>query len=347
MSPIRALGIATAVALAPQIARAADMLPPPPMVEAPLRGAILSDPDMSGWYIRGDVGAGIESVSTSTKFTAVGVTVPDNRFDAQSIGSSAFVRLGVGYQFNNWFRADITGEIRSSAAYHAVESYNAGLFLPIPTSDRGYDNYSSSIQSSVFLANGYFDLGTWYGLTPYIGAGVGFAAHNVSGLNDIGGTQPIGQTAGGVAIYGSGGYGFAPSKVSIAPAFALMTGLSWDVNKRLKLEIGYRYLNMGSATAGVITCQPNIPSTNCPFERQSYKLSSQDVHIGMRWMLSEASTSASYSASATLPSANYAAGGYGSGQVVTSGQVVQGGGYGAAGGAYVASGSVSTSRPRY
>ena len=63
--------------------------------------------------------------------------------------------------------------------------------------------------------------------------------------------------------------------------------------------------------------------------------------------LSEASASTTYSASATLPSSGYAAGGYGSGQVVTSGPVVQGGGYGAAGGAYVASGNVGATRSRY
>ena len=38
----------------------------------------------------------------------------------------------------------------------------------------------------VVLANAYLDLGTWWCMTPFIGAGVGGAYHTVRGLTDVG-----------------------------------------------------------------------------------------------------------------------------------------------------------------
>ncbi len=40
---------------------------------------------------------------------------------------------------------------------------------------------SGNFDSAVVLANAYFDdLGTWYGITPFIGGGVGYAFNHVS-----------------------------------------------------------------------------------------------------------------------------------------------------------------------
>ncbi len=336
MGHLKALTMGAALALAPQFARAADMLPPAPVMDPPmLRGTV--DPEFSGWYIRGDVGVSYNAMSVSSRFNGVGVTVPGASYDQSTVTSTGFVSLGVGYQFSNWFRADLTAMLRSSSAYHAVESYNQGFFFAStqggvggsgPTADRAYDNYNAQIRSSVFLLNGYFDIGTWNGLTPFVGAGVGFAVHNVSGLHDIGGVTPFQNWTSANTFtvgYGPGGFGWAAPKQSLAPAFALMTGLNWEVNKRLKLEIGYRYLNMGTANGGTIVCQP---TTFCPFETPRFKLSSHEVNIGMRWMLDTWGVSSGYSASG-----GYAAsGGYGSsGRYAASGYSAGGGASGAYG----------------
>ncbi len=339
MGKLQALFLAGACAFAPQLAYSADMAPMPraPMMEPPmLRGTV--EPEWSGWYIRGDAGVSINASTVSSRFTGVGAVVPDARFDASSFGSTGFVDIGVGYQFNNWFRADIMGILRTSSAYSATESYNQGFFFSSTqagpagsgkTADRGYDHYGANIRSSALLVSGYFDLGTWNGLTPYIGAGVGVAMHNVSGMHDSGGVSPF-QTWLTPTTFrvdsGGSGFGFAASKTSTAPAFALMTGLSWNVNERLKLEMGYRYLNMGTANGGIITCQP---VANCPFEQQKFKVSSHDVHIGMRWLIDTGfSGSGSYSAagSGRYSSGPAVSGGYAAAPQ-PSGQYVQGGAY--------------------
>ena len=38
-----------------------------------------------------------------------------------SFDAAGIFGVGVGYRFNNWFRADITGEYRSSANLNGIE----------------------------------------------------------------------------------------------------------------------------------------------------------------------------------------------------------------------------------
>jgi opacity protein-like surface antigen len=146
------------------------------------------------------------------------------------------------------------------------------LAIPSAGSTFCQDAYSGDVGESVFLANGYVDVGTWHGLTPYVGAGVGVARLTMRGLTDTSSGQ--GGAAGGVAS----------DSTTTGFAWALMTGVSYTINPRLKLEMGYRYLNMPKLTSGPIVCT-SVP--DCFYERQSVKMSSSDVHIGMRWMFAE------------------------------------------------------------
>jgi opacity protein-like surface antigen len=254
MGTWNALTLAGALALAPQFAAAADLLPPPPPLEAPLRGTF---PEDSGWYLRGDVGVGITHNSVEATYTGIQPVTP--AFVQHEIGDTAFVGLGAGYQFNNWFRADLTGEYRIGAQYSGIESYG-----PPPLN---YDTYHGTLRSSVFLANGYVDLGTWWRVTPFFGLGVGFAHHNFSGFYDI---AP------------NGGFGFAPDHGTNSFAWALMAGFGYQVNRHLRLEVGYRYLDMGHAQTGTITC-----TAGCTLERDRFHVASHDIRVGMRWMLGD------------------------------------------------------------
>ena len=214
---------------------AADMplpLPPPPVMEAPV------PVQFGGWYLRGDVGAGVTQMSNLRNSFAPGFVVGGDQFNAGSLGDSVFVDLGVGYQFNNWFHADVTGEYRTGARYHAIESYTSFCGA---LSGRCYDDYSGNVSSAVFLANGYFDIGTWWNVTPYVGAGVGVAYNTVTGVTDTG-------------MAPNAGFGYASANSTTNFAWAAMAGLSYAVTPNLKLELGYRYLDMGNATTGAIVC---------------------------------------------------------------------------------------------
>ena len=265
MASIKALCLAGVASLAVTVAAshaayAADLLlPPAPPVYTPLPSPVFD----GAVYLRGDVGVGIADLGT--RQSTFDYAVPDVRYEQSSLDDSGIIDVGVGYRFNNFFRADITGEYRTAAHFSAVESYNQGAYNNPPDGSRGYDTYSASIRSVVGLVNGYVDAGTWYGVTPFVGAGVGVANVQVSNMIDL---SP------------GGGFGLGGTHNQNNFAFALMAGLDFQVTQNLALELGYRYLNMGNVSSGAIACVAESP---CPNEVQHYKLQSNDIRLGFRY----------------------------------------------------------------
>jgi opacity protein-like surface antigen len=271
MGSTKALLLAGVVALGAATAAHAADLPPPAYVPLP------EPVQFGGWYLRGDVGVGITSSPRIRSTFDAAAVVPGFNVDQQTLGDAAFVGLGVGYQVNNWLRFDATGEYRTSQHFEATESENIGFFNTPPDDSRAFDRYTASVQSSVFLVNAYADLGTWYSLTPFIGGGVGAAFNRISGLNDIGLTP------------GFQGLGFAREKDSTSLAWAVMAGIDYAVSPNLKLELGYRYLNMGTAKSNPIVCL-----AGCTGEIQRYRLEAQDIRLGMRWLISDTTPAPAY-----------------------------------------------------
>lgn len=269
MASFKALCLAGVACLAvTATAHAADLLPPPPPVEAPYYPP---PPPVigGGWYLRGDVGVGISQLRDETNsFTT---PVPDFSREGSFLKEAATFGAGAGYQLNNWFRADVTGEYRTSARYAAFENYTGS---PNCLTGSGYfclDGYSGSVHSAVFLVNGYVQLGTWYGLTPYVGGGAGVSLNTFSGLTDYG-------------ITNSGAFGQAADRTSSHFAWAVMAGVSYDLTPNLKLDLGYRYLDMGRISSNSIECSVNA---GCPHEIQSYKLTSHDIRLGLRYTFAD------------------------------------------------------------
>jgi opacity protein-like surface antigen len=248
-------------------AQAADLLPPPPPPPPP-------PPDFSGWYLRGDVGVGANQISgVSSTFLNPTIHVPAPMFNAYSIGDAAFAGAGVGYQFNSWFRFDVTGEYRTAAQYSAIQSYSdiwsAWGASPCGVNARCHDLYHAQQSAAVFLGNAYFDLGTWYGITPFIGGGIGFASNFLENFYDIS-AQP------------AGGFGYASNRTQTNFAWQVGAGLAFNVTPNLKLEVAYRYLDMGNFNTNRIVCMGVVV---CPGEVQRFNLASNDVRVGFRYVI--------------------------------------------------------------
>ena len=72
------------------------------------------------------------------------------------------------------------------------------------------------------------------------------------------------------------------AKTTTSLAWSLMAGVTYDITPGLKLDIGYRYINMGKAVAGDFY-NPGLPGqTFGPFTVKG--IQSHDLKIGMRWM---------------------------------------------------------------
>ena len=68
-----------------------------------------------------------------------------------------------------------TGEYRGGASFHGLDV--------VRTSGGDYTNeYSGEKTEWTGLVNGYIDLGTWRGVTPFIGAGIGASYNTISGF---------------------------------------------------------------------------------------------------------------------------------------------------------------------
>src|SRR5260370_20073923 len=109
------------------------------------------------------------------------------------------------------------------------------------------------------MASGYGELGTWWCVTPFIGAGVGASYSKTSGFRDDG----FGDSF-AVARPSSFVYAAAAGKWNLA--WALHAGLGYHVTPNVALELRYSYMNLGDATTGVNsnfarTPTPHFPST--------------------------------------------------------------------------------------
>ena len=249
-------------------ASAADLPPIQPIYQPPIE-------EFHGWYLRGDIGMTNQRVGSlfNALYNVPGQTVVNTGL---GFDSSPLFGIGVGYQWNSWLRTDVTAEYRTSTKGKAIGSYTE--FCP---GGRCFDVYDFDHQASVFLVNAYVDLGTWWCLTPFIGAGVGGARHDISSIHDVG-FIANGTTAFGLPDLGK------DSNVTWDLAWAIHAGFGYNVSNNLKLEFAYRYLNMGSPDTAVVACNSFGCAGNGP--RAFYTLNdltSHDFKIGMRWLLNE------------------------------------------------------------
>ena len=284
--------------------------PEPPMVEVG-----------SNWYIRGDVGASLDTLPevTFSSLSAPPQGGPSKPFT--SSGSSNWAEefsgdVGIGYRVNNFFRLEgmyeyLSGFSGSSSAT-VVCPYGAYGVSSQPQSgsgqvtEYGYLYNPTNTCSGVFdlkqhnnlgLANAYVDLGTWWGFTPYIGAGVGVNAATTSGsltffetangqvynadLSPTGTYPQIWVDALGHAVphqniaFTTQNWNRSFSTTKYSVAVALMAGVGIQLTPSATLDIGYRYLNTGVSTLAVTSpAAATIKNANV----------SQEIKVGIRYM---------------------------------------------------------------
>ena len=256
--------VAGCLALATSVttARAADLLsapPPPPPVYEPVA-------DVGGWYLRGDIGVGAYRGGKFSHPTDPSV------FYGEDLGSAGFAGGGVGYQFNSWFRADVTGEYRFSTGVSATDKYE---LVSGGVRYAGMEKYRGNYSAGVFLVNGYFDLGNWYGFTPFVGAGIGYAENKMSGFETS--TLVLSPFA------GSSGGGTIRNRSYGNLAWALHAGVAYDVTPNFKVELAYRYMNLGEGRTGLVDCYGCGQPPALGFKMKD--IESHDIKLGMRWAL--------------------------------------------------------------
>ncbi len=317
-----------------------------PALAADLRGPILEPRVIAaapvaiagGLYIRGDVGVSYRTMSglrwASTQ------NVPDaaaaaafNSGTAANVryeGVAALAGLGLGFAWSENFRTDLTLEWQTASDWAFTIERPTVAFAGNRNFHRG------STSATVALANAYWDIGTFWGLTPFVGAGVGLGWFNQYDLTILN------------AAFGPAGGGPPSGGPRATFVWALHAGLGYRVNENLILEMSYRYLNAGGGfNTGTSAC--NAP---CPEPVYRADIGAHDFRIGMRWTLAELNRSfgfgyqvsgaAAVGAGATWSGGTVVQSGgtFGGGAVVGGGQVIGSGGTVVHGGQVVHGGTV-------
>jgi opacity protein-like surface antigen len=263
MSRAKTLGLAGAAALLSTASLAADLPPlPPPVYRAPVVET------SGGWYLRGFIGASNEFLSEITH--PLFLTAPQFGFiDKGGFDAAPFGGGGIGYQWNNWFRVDATIEYRGAANFHALDRFFNPWQFSGPTFNT--NQYTASKSELVGLVNAYLDLGTWWCVTPFIGAGAGVAHIKIDHFRDVN------------VIAAGGGWADTGNQTNFA--WALHAGMAYKVNPNFAVELSYRYLNVGNAQSGTLL---NLDPTQPPqlFAPVTFhNIQSHDIMLGVRWML--------------------------------------------------------------
>jgi opacity protein-like surface antigen len=252
--------------LASASAMAADM-PTPYIPEQPA-------PQYGGWYLRGYIGM-TNQFYDGLEYAGFDDPAYFGWLDTGGFGASPLYGVGIGYQLSNWFRFDVTGEYRGKAPFSAMDIYDTSDNPPDfgngdPT-DWGTNHYEGFKSEWLFLANGYIDIGNYYGFTPYIGAGIGMSRNTISDFTDTN------------VIQGGGGYADAASVWSFA--WALHAGLAFRVTQNFIVDLGYSYTHLGNARTGILTNLDPMIGCGSVCEPVTFKnIGSHDVKIGFRYM---------------------------------------------------------------
>ncbi len=236
---------------------AADLLPPPPPPPAPAPVQI-----GSGWYLRADF--------TESYF--------DHPKDATLVepGTPPLVRLrlshqpgyggGIGYRFNNWLRMDATIDQRLPSRFTTYSSSD-------PTFARGYNIEAGKLDVLTALVNVYADLGTWWGLTPYIGGGIGIAQKDFrNAYTQTTCNVPVGCD--GNPVVGPRPAAARRNGSVTSLAWALTGGVSYEIGAGFAIDANYRYVNLGRAKTGL---------DDFGFGTRLKDISANEVRVGLRY----------------------------------------------------------------
>lgn len=278
-----------------------------PVYPAP---AAYAEPDAqvelgTGWYLRGDVGwsdpsreqllASLPKLTQSTDWNG---------------------DIGAGYRWNNWFRTDLTLNFegipsvsQTTDPVTCVYALTGQVAQDVAQTKLGYfwtpnlgtcdgHNRASLLKTDV-MVGGYVDIGTWAGLTPYIGAGVGFSRLDAFTSQDYNKTSdgstykqnltatgdafpliwrdefgrvvtPTVPTTGQPVAFAKQNWSKKEQRTLYNFAWSLTGGVAYAIDDHLSVDLAYRYVNLGSYKNAV---------------GRSATVDAQQVRVGFRYAI--------------------------------------------------------------
>ena len=146
--------------------------------------------------------------------------------------------------------------------YGSSADYGVPSIITGTTAVGAQPQYSAKVNSLSAMANLYADLGTWYGVTPYVGGGIGVS--QLKSVDYVDTSMP-------------GALPTEPGK-ALNFSWALMAGVAYQVTPSWMIDVGYRYLQLGDL--------PGIDGAGTTNNAAVFKnLSAHEARIGFRFLL--------------------------------------------------------------
>lgn len=212
-------------------------------------------PETFKWYLRADIGMGLQhDLTISENGLLFGENAPLEALGGPLTTSSAWFNddfdtffvggVGVGMYLTPRLRGDITVDARTATKGDAEGLYRYEIVAAPGNFVEGTVRDNIDVRNTVALFNLYMDLSQrGSGVTPYIGAGVGFAVRSID--RDHLTTEVI-EDGGGIPIGTGNTYSGTGKAHQVAPAAAVMAGLAYSVSPGTVIDLSYRFTWIGS-----------------------------------------------------------------------------------------------------
>ena len=289
-------GAALGALVAATPAQAADLIEPV-IIEAPI---IEKVKPFGGWYIRGDVNYDFVK---GDRFKRRGDLLGGSKFGGQPatpLPGGPFsdpvggldphyddmysVGVGIGGHLGQYLRADITADYLFDGGFETKSDFGGcgTVVAPGAVAGCGSDTFAADMEAILVMANAYVDFGTYAGITPYVGAGIGFAHIDYSDIVQTGCVDPT-VVAGG-ATGTACGTGFETATAgydgdsSLRLAWSLAAGASYDINHTVSIDGGYRYTRVEDGTIGHV----GQDATTVGYDLRDDGLDIHQIRLGAR-----------------------------------------------------------------
>lgn len=254
------------------------------------------------WYLRADLGLGFASADPSESGIVYGHNLygppPDtptpfgtpSKWSNDDPESMITYGAGIGYYWYPFFRTDLTVEgrsarnlrIRGTYQYDQYDyDYGEGEWVENANQVDGDTRDDGKLNSGLVLFNAYFDFLRSGPLTPYFGAGLGFAVNklerNFSNREAVCDPSNLGPWQDNCLDTGAPYQRSArDSTYDVTLAAALMAGLTYSISPVTMLDLNYRYLYIGSSNISL-----NIGNANSNFSTGDTH--EHQIRVGLRW----------------------------------------------------------------
>ena len=174
---------------------------------------------------------------------------------SNDLGSGGVVGIGIGRNFNNNIRGEISLNYRDGHQLDTTDTINAGY------------SYKADLKSVSMFFSGYYDFNSinlsGKSLTPYIGGGIGLAR------NDMGVTT-VSAFGGSTSIEGKNVTEFA---------WKLGAGANLNLTEKCSLDLNYQFVDLGKFKSGSLVSS-TMTDMQKPFEGD-YR--TNELTIGLRY----------------------------------------------------------------